>query len=83
MGVNFWAPSAAASGPLRELQQMQLKFLRQACQLSNKLPAAIGFKELQLTRAGGISGGGRCPDFARLWPWLTLTQFTTGSSVTL
>ena len=49
-GCEVWAPFAATLGPLQDLQQLQLKVLRRACQVGNRVPADIIFEKLQLAR---------------------------------
>ena len=49
-GCEVWAPSAATLGPMRDLQQLQLRFLRRACHVGSRVPADIIFEELQLAR---------------------------------
>ncbi len=47
---EVWAPAAAATGPLKELQQLQLSFMRRACRVGKNVPADVMFQELRLVR---------------------------------
>ena len=45
---EVWAPAAAAAGPLKELQQLQLSFLRRACWVGKSVQVDVLFEEFRV-----------------------------------
>ena len=47
---EVWAQAAVAAGPLKELQQLQLPFMRRASRVRKNVPADVLSEDLRLVR---------------------------------